>query len=475
MASTPQRKRSHLNIDVSKRAESELEVALDEVEIEGGEDGEDDEEDTEAEEEVTQPIKTISIDKSDESTKKPISGIVFNTNTGRTKARVLFITTDETLLEQDSRSAAYYEDLKDQFDEIHILVLRVGRSPAHGPLRVADNVWVYVAAHKYWWWLPVEGMSVVGEELVLTSGFHPDVVVAKDPFECGAMAYWLSQKYKVPIQIHVFENIFANYFKKLRPGNTLRYYVAKFLLNRIRSVRTTTVLIKDELEKRFPNLLDAALWPQYHNYQAIVETKPAFDVHDRFNQYSFIMAYVGGLTYQSTLPKLLDGMVNILRNPRVGLIVIGYGPAKGEIETKVRKLGIERQVIFVSQTSHKISYLKTVNLVVVTDVSPDGDDAVLDAAASGAPILMTRNELREDIFEDDVSAVLCAPGDLPCINEKFTELLDNVGKRQQLGAAAVRAVTSRVHEDHDLFRQAIRNSVEGVFTVEDVYGVDNQL
>lgn len=447
---------SHLNVDVAKRAESELESVLGEVSV--SKEGEDNDEDIDIESNPN--IEELSPGK-----------IIFNTRSGRTVSRVLFITTDVSVLEQESNSFSFYESLQNQFDEIHVLVLRPGRVSRSGAIRFGDNIWMYVVAATHWWWLPVEAYQMVKEELVFVSGFRPDLIVARDCFESGATAYWLSKKYSVPVQLHMYESMFASYFKTLKKGNKLRYYLAKYLLHRVKSVRAGTLHLKDELQKRFPNLIDVKVWPKYHDYRAIVEERPEFDVHERFHQYSFIMAYLGNLTYQSTLPKLIDGLTTVLRNPRVGLLIIGSGPAKNEFERKVVKLGIEKQVIFVTRTNATISYMKTANLVLVTDVSSDGDDLMLDAAASGAAIIATKNELREDIFKDSVSAMLCDPGDLACIHESFMTLLDNVAKRKQLGDAAKRAVIDRVHEDHELFKRAIRDSIESVFTVEDVYEI----
>ena len=440
MARSGSNKRLH--VDASTRAESALASALDELEAEDN-----------------PGAKKVTLDEA-------LHGeSVAQIDTGRSKSRVLFITSDATILEPDSRSLKYFTNVAEMFDEVHILVLRTGRLPRHGALRVKHNLWVYVAASKHWWWLPVAAQTVVKDELVFAGGFRPDIIVGHDPYESGATAYWLSRKFKQPVQIHVRENIYVPQFKKARPGNWLRYHLTKFLLNRVKSVRTLTVRMKDELEKRFPNLIDLSLSPQFHDYRSIIDSRPHFDVHEKYHQYSFVMLYLGNLTHQSTLPKVIDSIADVLKNPRVGLVVLGYGPAKSEFENKVKKLGIERQVVFVPSVQDRISYLKTASLTFVTDVSPDGDDLVLDAAASGAPLIITNNSLREDVFEDGVSAMICPPGDVACLRSKFDSLLNEVELRKSIGHAAQQAVMRRVHEDPELFKQAVRDSIETVITV----------
>lgn len=396
---------------------------------------------------------------------------IFNADSGRTKARVLFVTTDTTLLEPDSENLAYFSDFSDQFDEIHILVLREGRMPRHGALRVKDNVWLYVAAAQYWWWLPVVARGVVRDELSFAGGFRPDLVIARDAYESGITAWWIAKQYEVPVQVHVLENLFHPLFVKVKKSNKWRYRLAQFILARVKSVRTPTLRLKDELTTRFSNLLDVQLWPQFHNYATIISAEPEFDVHRKFPQYTFIMTYLGNLSHQSTLPKLMDDLQEVLRNPKVGLLVIGFGSAKSEFEKKAKKMGIGKQLVFVPIVKSPIPYLKTSSIVFVTDVTSDGDNLVLDAAASGAAIIMTATDLREDVFEDNVSAMICPPGDAACIRDKFMELLYKVEKRKRMGAAATRAVLERVHEDKELFRQSVRDSIESVFSVEDVYEI----
>ena len=443
--------KKHLNVDVSTRAESALASALDELEAE-----------------ENPGAKKVTVDEA-------LHGqAVTQMDSGRSKSRVLFISSDATILEPDSRSLNYFTNVAEMFDEVHILVLRSGRIPRHGALRVKRNLWVYVAASKHWWWLPVAAQTVVKDELVFAGGFRPDIIVGHDPYESGATAYWLSRKFKQPVQIHVRENIYTPYFKKARRGNWLRYHLTQFLLNRVKSVRTLTVRMKDELEKRFLNIIDLSLSPQFHDYRSIVDSSPNFDVHEKYHQYSFVMLYLGNLSHQSTLPKVIDSITDVLKNPRVGLVVLGFGPAKSEFEHKVKKLGIERQVIFASPTQDRISYMKTASLTFVTDVSPDGDDLVLDAAASGAPLIITHNELREDVFEDGVSAMICEPGDVACLRNKFDALLNQVELRKSIGHAAQQAVMERVHEDPQLFKQAVRDSIETVITVEGVEPISNQ-
>ena len=69
----------------------------------------------------------------------------------RDVTRVLFYFQDESLLNPTEQSLDGYTNLADLFDEVHILILRQG-IPAKNPvLRLASNMWLYIASDSKWW------------------------------------------------------------------------------------------------------------------------------------------------------------------------------------------------------------------------------------------------------------------------------------------------------------------------------------
>ncbi len=393
---------------------------------------------------------------------------LYEAHSNRDVTRVLFISRDESLLNPDQQSLDGYTNIADLFDEVHILILRQGIPTKTPVLRVSDNVWLYTATDYSWWLTPLAGFNLAKDQLVFAEGFRPDLIVARDPFESGALAWYLGKKYERPVQIHVLENYFRSDFL-IQKGNRWRRWFARFILARSKSVRTNTRLIFELLTKKF-KIFDLALLPRFNNYEQLMKLPPTIDLKEKYKPFIFIMLYVGRLTHDSAFPKALDGARFGLRNPRLGLIVLGSGPAQKEFVDRANMLKIREQVVFEPRIEGAdiIPYLKSANVLIVPDTGPESEEVVLKGAAAGIPLIMARTPAREDIFVDGESALLCDPNSADDFSLKLNILLNDIVLRRQMVLAAQDMITSRFHENRAEYEQAYRESIEQVLFLSEL-------
>lgn len=407
-------------------------------------------------------IKYLSVEEAlnDES--------VYEVHTNRDVTRVLFISRDESLLNPDKQSLDGYTNLADLFEEVHILILRQGIPTKTPVLRVSDNVWLYTATDYSWYLTPFAGFNLAKDQLVFAEGFRPDMIVARDPFECGALAWYLGRKYERPVQIHVLENYSCSDFLA-KKGNRWRSYLARLVLGRSVSVRTNTRLIFELLTKKF-KIRDLALLPRFNNYEQLMKLPPTIDLKEKYKPFIFIMLYVGRLTRDSALPKAIDGARFGLRNPRLGLIVLGSGPAQSEFIDRANMLKIREQVVFEPriEEANIIPYLKSANVLLVPDTNPESEEVVLKGAAAGIPIIMARTPARDDIFVDGESALMCEPGSVDDFSLKLNILLNDIELRRHMVLAAQDMIRSRFHENRADYEQAYRESIEQVLFLSEI-------
>jgi glycosyltransferase involved in cell wall biosynthesis len=393
---------------------------------------------------------------------------VFEVKTTRDVTRVLFVSRDESLLNPDQQSLDGYTNIADLFDEVHILILRQGIPTKTPVLRVADNVWLYTATSKYWWWTPIAGKKLAHDQLVFAEGFRPDLIVARDPFESAVVAYLLGKQYERPVQVHVLENYFAPEFL-LEPGNRWRRMVAKVMLRRIPSVRVVTRVLYDMLAKQV-TIPDLAFLPRFNNYEALMKLSPTLDLKEKYKPFVFIILYIGRLNRDSAFSKALDGARFGLRNPRLGLIVIGNGSARKEFEERARMLQVHEQVVFETQLkeSEIIPYLKSANVLIVPDTTPESEEIVLRGAAAGIPLVLARTPAREDIFVDGESALLCDPDTVDDYSLKLNIVLNDVVLRRQMVEAAQDMIRAKFHENKFAYESAYRESIEQVLFLSEL-------
>ncbi len=386
---------------------------------------------------------------------------VYQAVSSRDVTRVLFISRDESLLSPTKQSLDGYTDVADLFDEVHILILRQGISTKTPVLRVSDNVWLYTATHHSWWMTYFSGRKLAVEQLVFAEGFRPDMIVARDPFESAVLAISLGLEYKRPVQIHVFENYVSKDFYESSRKNWWRRFLPRFTIPRVKSVRTTTKAMANFLAKQF-SIVDLSILPRLNNYESLIKVQPTINLKEKYKPFVFIMLYIGRLGYESMFYRLLDAARFGLRNPHLGLIALGEGPGQKEFENRAEVLGISEQVVFESKIKDRVPYLKSANVLIVPDITPESEEVVLQGAAAGIPLILARTPAREDLFIDGESALLCDPGSVDEFSLKLNILMNDIILRRQLVERAQTMIASRFHEDPEVYKTTYRESIEQV-------------
>lgn len=395
---------------------------------------------------------------------------VIERETGRERSRVLFVTKDPSYLEEKSVEILSLEALMSLFDEMHIIVML----PLGGKevvKRLHSNMWIYSVRARYWWQLPEAALKAAKNQLSFADGFRPDIIVGLDPFESGLAAHRIARAFGRPYQVHVTEDFFLDRYKKAEKHNKWRVRMAKYVLKRTDGVRTTTTPIAQSLAAHLPNIRDVQVLPQFHNFRSFLDAEPAFNVHGKYKDFLYVALAFGPLTADSHLHDTFSALNQVLQNPRIGLVVIGKGPARSLFEEKIELLGIKRNVVLLPEAPDLVSYLKTADVLVQTDVSKESEDIVLQAAAAGLPTVMFKTDLREDLFDDGESASLCEVGDVHGIQQGFKALLNNIALRRQYKNAARHVVETRLVEDRDVYYRALRDSIEVTLNADAGSGV----
>lgn len=380
----------------------------------------------------------------------------------RSRARVLFITNDTSFLNPADAMLDRFFDLENEFDEIHIMVLMSGTIPTKPVLRVRSRVWVYIASAKQWWKTPhVAKNAVASEQLVFASGFRPDIIVSLEPFESGLAALWIGKKYDRPVQIHVRRNFLTRKWRKESSRNKWRSLIARHVLGKAKSIRYTSLQIRQSITPLCNKDANVELLPRFNNFRHIISHKPAFDVHDKYPAYEKILLYIGALQYDSTFFSALDVIKFILANPRVGLVVVGDGPIRKDCEKKIKKLGVETQVVFAKAVEDIATYMKTADCLFVSDQNALADEIVLQAAVACLPTIMIETELRREYFVDTENAYIC-PSDLNCFREKLNSIVHDSDVRKKFREQIKKTVQPRLIEDAKVYHERYRATVEKV-------------
>jgi len=384
---------------------------------------------------------------------------MLETKTTRDVTRVLFISQDTELLNPTQQSLDGYVNISDLFDEVHVLILRPGIEPRNPVLRVANNVWLYTATAPIWWQTPSAGVAMVEGQLEFAAGFRPDLIVARDPFESAMVANTLAKKYDRPTQLHILDDYSTTKFVHKRKHNFWRRFLLRYTVPKFASVRTLTTGIQTIVTSRFA-IDDINTLPRYQSYVALIDSDIRINLKEKYKPFIFFMVFVGTLDEKSTLHKVIDATHHLLRNPRVGLIIIGDGPAKKEFEQRFKTLGISEQIIFIPQNQNVVPYLKSANILLVSDTDIASEEVVLKGAASGIPMVLAETEKRSDIFEHGTSALLCDVTNREIFTAHIENLLNNLALREQFVVNAQQIIRNKFYDNPSKYLAAYRATIE---------------
>lgn len=391
----------------------------------------------------------------------------FEVTSTRETTRLLFISQDTSLLNQTTQSLDGYLNLRDVFDEVHIVILQRGRAARNPVLRVADNVWMYVVAAPSALSLLSEAKYAITQQLEFADGFRADLIVARDPLESGLVALWASKKYNRPAQLHILDDYTDTNFLKKFYHVRLVAFIFRYVLKRFKSIRTSTDVLCAQIQKQVPEGTEVATLPRFHNFAALSNFDSGLNIKNKYTQFSFIILYIGKLFHGCRAFQAMDAARDVMRSPKIGLVIIGDGEARNELQKRAVLLGVPTQIVFEKSVEDISSYLKTADVLVVPDTDSFGDEVALQGAAAGIPLVLAKTQQREDVFRQDMSALFYDNDDTMSLSAALKKIVNDLGIRTELVYHAREMINEKLHEDPLHYRLQYRESVEAALFIHD--------
>jgi len=141
---------------------------------------------------------------------------------------------------------------------------------------------------------------------------------------------------------------------------------------------------------------------------------------------------------QATLMRAFAVMVK--RHPdlagRARLLIVGEGPARADLVTLSRSLRLEDKVHFTGPLEDVPAALCALDLFVLPSLNEGISNTILEAMATGLPVLATAVGGNSELVEDGVTGRLFAPGDAEALAGLMTRYLSDPGQGVALGKAA---------------------------------------
>jgi 1,2-diacylglycerol 3-alpha-glucosyltransferase len=154
-----------------------------------------------------------------------------------------------------------------------------------------------------------------------------------------------------------------------------------------------------------------------------------------------ILIYVGRLAPEKNLTFLVRAFAGVASAyPEARLLLVGEGPERDNLEDQVSRSGLRGRVAFTGLVEYADlpAYLATADAFVTASVSEVHPLSVIEAMASGLPVLGIASPGIEDTIEDGLTGYL-ASDDIAAFTAKMTRLVAERQSREEMSRRARQA------------------------------------
>jgi glycosyltransferase involved in cell wall biosynthesis len=135
-------------------------------------------------------------------------------------------------------------------------------------------------------------------------------------------------------------------------------------------------------------------------------------------------------------PTLIRGFATAAADlPDVDLVLVGDGPLRQDLEDLARSLGVAGRVKFVGIRSNVPDWLAAADAFALTSVSEAASLTLLEAMATGLPVVVTAVGGNPEIVRDGVDGLHVPRGDVAALSAAFRRLFTDPALAARLGAS----------------------------------------
>ena len=303
----------------------------------------------------------------------------------------------------------------------------------------------------------------VGQRLILNphksvmkhlKQFQPDVIHAHEPIQMGAIALEYTNHGHIPVTLttHQLPWFVASYLPAwLKPSAEKFLWVyACGTLKRFTSIISPTKTIANIIEARIgltPEVISYGVDIQTFHPPLCSDTKIASRTRLNLPPNIPLLLNVGRLDTDKSVDKVIRGAAQAIRESEAHLLIVGDGCQKKNLIRLSQELRLDERVHFtgyIQPTSLPEIYRMADTFITASEIETQGI-VLLEAAASGLPIVAVNATCIPEIVRNKVNGFLVEPGDIKGFSNAITTLLNDTKRAQ-----AMRRESRILAERHDI-------------------------
>lgn len=184
------------------------------------------------------------------------------------------------------------------------------------------------------------------------------------------------------------------------------------------------------------------------------------------NEKDTVITYMGRLGPEKNLAFLLRSFAGVAKTcPPVKLLIIGDGPERDNLEDRVQYMGIDERVCFTGMIPYPElpDYLRLADFFATASVTEVHPLSVIEAMASGLPVVGIRSPGISDTVQDGITGLLAPEEDIAVFTAILTRMVMQPEMRQEMATNARRAAEAFAIENtipllHEQYQKLVSQS-----------------
>ncbi|MFH1657261.1 MAG: glycosyltransferase family 4 protein [bacterium] len=286
----------------------------------------------------------------------------------------------------------------------------------------------------------------VGHTFGEISRFKLDVVHAHTPFGLGLLAKYISERQLIPL-IYTHHTHYQEYAKFYLKEKILLPYLAKVYTTWFSSIAHAIISPSLKIKKLLREYGVKQKVPIYilptgidlQIFKKVVGEKQALRKKLKISDQAKILLTVSRIAEEKNVKFLIDSFAKFVKKD-VFFLLVGGGPFLEEAKKLVKKLKIEKNIIFIGKVfPEKVSaYYKAADIFLFASLTDTQGIVLLEALACGLPVVALKDDAFSGVILNGKNGFLTNKQNF---NKKVTTLLENETMYKKLSAEAVKTAS----------------------------------
>jgi glycosyltransferase involved in cell wall biosynthesis len=367
--------------------------------------------------------------------------------------KVLMISSDRNIANRNSAVAGRMIDYGTLVEELHIVLLS---DKAHEleNVRLGMNVFVYVTNSSSRYARPRDaaalGISLVSEKKFVRG---QALITTQDPFECGLAGLKIKKHWRLPLEVQLHTDPFSKSFTGFL--NFLRKRIARKVLQKADSVRVVTEDLARKISAEYHLEGKTFVLPIFVDPTRIENKIISFDLHQRFG-WKVILLSVARLTKEKNIALGVEALALALPQIKdTGLVIVGEGPERKNLEGLAKRLKIEPFVAFVGWQEDLAPYYGTADIFLQTSAFEGYGLSLVEAGLSGLSVITTPVGIARELKPE--SDLLVVAPEKQAVAEAIKKLATNVTFGKQFNSNLKQTLESKLMSKEEYLKKLKEN------------------